>query len=102
MRHTIIVNKRRFYSFVFLVALLLSLLLTLISAFLSDKQVFGMDTYDGREYIVQAGDSVWNIAGPIAEQSKRDIRDVVRDIYRSNDLAGKTIHPGQSLYLPLH
>lgn len=102
MKHTIIINKRRFYSFVLLAVLILSLLMVFLFAFISKREAYGAGMLEGEEYIVKAGDSVWSIAGPIAEHQKRDVRDVVRDIYRSNGLADKTIHPGQSLVLPFH
>lgn len=47
---------------------------------------------------VQAGESLWAIAGSVAPQ--RDARDVVADIVQLNNLTGGTVLPGQQLYVP--
>jgi hypothetical protein len=47
---------------------------------------------------VQAGESLWAIAGSVAPQ--RDARDVVADIVQLNNLTGGAVLPGQQLYVP--
>jgi Tfp pilus assembly protein FimV len=47
---------------------------------------------------VQAGESLWAIAGSVAPQ--RDVRDVVADIVQLNNLTGGAVLPGQQLYVP--
>jgi nucleoid-associated protein YgaU len=47
---------------------------------------------------VQAGDSLWAIAGAIAPD--RDPRDVVADIVQLNNLAAARVEPGQQLFVP--
>jgi LysM repeat protein len=47
---------------------------------------------------VQSGESLWAIASAVAPE--RDPRDVVADIVQLNNLNGRTISPGQQLYVP--
>jgi hypothetical protein len=48
---------------------------------------------------VQAGESLWQLAGQIAPSA--DPRDVVSDIVRLNQLSSGVVQPGQSLAIPL-
>ncbi|MDD7592976.1 MAG: LysM peptidoglycan-binding domain-containing protein [Peptoniphilaceae bacterium] len=100
MKRTIIVNQRRFSLFVISCSLLLSIGLTLLFGFLSNRTALGAEVSPTRVVVVKANDTVWEIAQPIAASQQRDVRDVVRDIYELNSLAHATIHPGQSLRVP--
>ena len=51
------------------------------------------------EVRVGAGDTLWAIAAEVAEPGK-DVRKVIHDIKRLNDLDGSVIHPGQVLVVP--
>lgn len=102
MKRTVIANKKRFYSFLVLAALFLGLGLSLFFASLTNATAFGAGEEQMEEWLVQSGDTVWSIACPLAQERGQDVRDLVRDIYRWNDLKDKTIHPGQTLRLPLH
>ena len=48
---------------------------------------------------VQAGDSLWQLAGEIAPSA--DPREVISDIVDLNQLGSGVVHPGQSLAIPL-
>jgi LysM repeat protein len=50
-------------------------------------------------YRVQAGDTLWEIAGTMTEPSE-DVRTVVRRIKELNDLSSSSIQRGQVLLLP--
>lgn len=100
MKRTIIVNKRRFSLFILLFSLLLSIGIALVASVLSNHTALGAEVSQSRVVVVQANDTVWKIAQPIAASQERDVRDVVRDIYQLNSLAHATIHPGQSLRVP--
>lgn len=95
-----ITNPARFFTFLFLVCMISAFLFFMLFSLYRTDHVFGAS--DGYELIpVHRGDTVWSIAGPIASASDRDIRDVVRTIYRMNDLKEKTIYPGDLLKVPV-
>jgi Tfp pilus assembly protein FimV len=52
-------------------------------------------------YVVEPGDTLWDIAAWVVEPGA-DPRRMVDDIQDLNQLAGGTIQPGQTLRLPLH
>ena len=49
--------------------------------------------------IVRPGDSLWSIAGEIA-QGKHSTRDIVNDIIKLNSLENVTLYVGQQLEVP--
>ena len=47
---------------------------------------------------VDAGETLWQIAGPIADQTGQDVREVVFQLQVNNDLGpDPTLQPGQKL-----
>jgi LysM repeat protein len=50
-------------------------------------------------YRVQSGDTLWEIAGTMAEPSE-DVRSVIGRIKELNDLSSSSIQQGQVLLLP--
>ena len=57
------------------------------------------ETFDGRPYRVQAGDTLWRIAGAEYGDTAR-LRAVVYEIREANGLDGALLEPGQDLTLP--
>lgn len=51
------------------------------------------------EYVVQPGDTLWEIASGIAGPGA-DVRETVASLQSLNDMAGSMLHPGQVLLLP--
>ncbi len=100
MKQTVITNKRRFYAFVISMIVVFSLALTLLISVFSGSPSSAASEQPTHTVIVQAGDTVWDLSVDIAQQSTRDARDIVRDIYRLNALDRTTIQPGQSLLVP--
>lgn len=51
-------------------------------------------------HVVDEGETLWQIAGPIADRSGQDIREVVYEILVNNDLGpDPTLKPGQRLII---
>lgn len=53
------------------------------------------------EVTVQPGDSLWTIAVAYQGDSTKDVRDLVYQIQKWNNLDGAIIHPGQTIEIPL-
>ena len=53
-------------------------------------------------YTVQTGDTVWAIAEKYADCQVKPFNEFVWEIGNRNQLAGKYIHPGDVLIIPLH
>lgn len=102
MKHTVIVHPKRFYAFTTAAILLIALTITFLVGFASDRSSSAASASSERTVIVREGDTVWSMALPLAKASNRDVRDVVRDIYRINNLSSSGIHPGQKLRIPLN
>lgn len=100
MKHTVIVHPKRFYAFTTATILLIALTITFLVGFASDRSSSAASASSARTVIVREGDTVWSMALPLAKASNRDVRDVVRDIYRLNDLENHALHPGQPLQIP--
>lgn len=51
-------------------------------------------------HVVESGETVWDIARPIADHNGQDIREVVYEILVNNDLGpDPTLKPGQRLII---
>lgn len=51
-------------------------------------------------HIVDEGETLWQIAGPIADQTGQDVREVVYQLQVNNDLGpDPTLKPGQRLVI---
>lgn len=51
-------------------------------------------------HIVDEGETLWQIAGPVADRSGQDIREVIYEIQINNDLGpDPTLKPGQRLVI---
>lgn len=49
-------------------------------------------------HVVEPGETVWDIARPVADKERQDIREVVYEIQINNDLDDNcTVRPGQKL-----
>lgn len=51
-------------------------------------------------HVVDKGETLWQIAGPVADRSGQDIREVIYEIQINNDLGpDPTLKPGQRLVI---
>ena len=106
-KRTLIVNQKRFAIFIILTALFLFSIFFMAFSWMSKEMAYGMA--DGalveaqvnyQKVVVKEGDTVWAIAEKLAQGKKKDVRDIVREIYRLNNLGKSTLHPGQPLLIP--
>lgn len=100
MKRVRVINPKRFYTFLALLMLVSIVLSFIVMSFISNKPALGASEIETHSIIVHSGDTIWSIAEPIALLQKKDTRNVVREIYRLNNLEQMTIHPGQSLLVP--
>ena len=94
MRHYRIVNRTRFITFLTIIILVVSFS---IGALFSRVQAGKNMHYI--EVSVSQGDTLWNIAKEYGCGDK-DIRRVIYDICRSNDISADELRPGQIILVP--
>lgn len=79
---------------------LLVLVVALASIFLLlATRVDAVDTEATAVYVVESGDTLWDIAAQVSK-GEGDVRAVVGRIRSLNDLDQAIIHPGQRLLVP--
>ncbi|MGY1987313.1 LysM peptidoglycan-binding domain-containing protein [Blastococcus sp. SYSU DS0669] len=78
--------------------LLLGLALVPLAGAVLGEADGGLQLMGTTQVIVEPGDTLWSIAGAVAEG--RDVRDVIVDIRQLNRLDTAQITPGQVLLLP--
>ena len=90
-----IVNKRRFTLALFL------LFISFLCAFmLMFNAVSGEEKIIYKDYVVVKGDTVWKIAD-INTGNDRDVREIVYEIVKVNNIKNQTIYPGQTIQVPI-
>lgn len=95
-RNMVIVSKFRFSLFLSIILLVLTLL---INGLLNGVIARG-DTYsDYLNVFIREGDSIWDIAQDNNPYNE-DIRKIVYEIEKANDLEGKYIQPGDVIKVP--
>lgn len=93
-----IVNKTRFYLFI----MTLLIILATSILFLIDRREAYSSYYETKyeEFQVIQGDTLWDIA-MIYLPPDEDIRKVVYDIKKFNDMSSGYIYPGDIIKIPL-
>lgn len=57
------------------------------------------DTY--MTITVKEGDSLWAVAGDLADRHSMDRSDIINWVKKNNELASDTIHPGDKIIVPV-
>lgn len=100
----IIVDSRRFFGFITILLLISLLFMYLI--FFTDK-VYSDNNYkeiykeNYIEYYVKSGDSLWNILIEYLPEDY-DIREVVYNVKKINDMKTSLIYEGDIIKIPLY
>lgn len=94
-KRTVITNKRRFTAF------LTAVLILTCCGFSSVKNhVSGSSAAELISVFVTPGDTLWNIAAQ-NNPGNKDIRTLVHEIKKYNNLNSNTIHAGDELIIPV-
>ena len=94
-----IVNKRKFFisNFVILSIIIISLLFV-------SKYTFSNENISYSKTYIQVGDTLWNIAEEQQSKNKyykdKEIREIIRDIKKVNNLKSSSLSIGQELKIP--
>ena len=92
-----VININKFKRFMFLAILLISMIsftsILTLNAYSKDIPQF--------DYVsVQQGDTLWSIASDYADN--KDIREVIYEISKINNIHNNSIHPGDIIKIPLN
>ena len=90
-RHYHLKNRKRFFSILIILSVLLSTILFATSAY----------GYEGQQYetiTVQSGDTLWSIAEKYCRSG--DIRKYIYEIKKANHLSSSAIFAGDELLVP--
>lgn len=90
-KHYVLKNKKRFFSLVTVLAIV-------ISTIFFSSSVYG---YEGRQYdtiTVKSGDTLWTIAQKYNKSG--DIRKLIHEIKNTNKLDSSMIYAGEQLLVP--
>lgn len=91
-------SKFRFTLFL-TVAILMMISLTGTIFGANDSESLTKPVYS--EIIVQSGDTLWNLAEEFGPDNK-DIREVVFEICKINEISADSIYPGQTILIPTY
>lgn len=87
------------FRFTMFVTIMLLIIIMSISALFSRVYADGTGRTAYYAVTVEAGDSLWTIAARCSDGNK-DIRKLIYDISKVNDLNGSEIYEGQKLLIP--
>ncbi|MDO5555092.1 MAG: LysM peptidoglycan-binding domain-containing protein [Clostridia bacterium] len=94
-----IVNKRKFITSLLLILLIISILSLIVS-----KSTYSCGEKQYKTIYVSTGDTLWNIANFEAKSNSyyknKDLRYIIDDIIRINNLANSNINVDQKLLIP--
>jgi len=91
-----IVNKFRFYLFITTVLIVMFIV---FYSFKADAE--GLSEKEIAAVYIEAGDTLWSISEKFAGD-RIDIRQLVDEIIKYNNLKSSIIKPGQLIYVPLY
>lgn len=80
------------------IVLFILLVIVAICSYNLGKKQLGLPYSETFEYSVRSGDTLWTIADEISDGY--DLREVIYEIKKINDLKGDTIYPRDVLVLP--
>lgn len=95
-----IINKRKF-----LVSNLIIISIIIISLLFISKYSFSNEKISYSKTYIQVGDTLWNIAEEQQSKNKyykdKEIREIIRDIKKVNNLKSSDLSVGQELKIPI-
>lgn len=95
-RRYVIVNRKRFFSFLTLSLLILMVLVTFI---VSTHGASGQEEIYYNEYRVGKGDTLWKISNYYSDANV-DIRQFIHEIKKINDMKTSAIYEGDIIKIP--
>ncbi len=95
-KHTVIVNKKRFFTFIFVSVLALNFLIFGIAA---PKHSSATEILEPIVVTVKSGDTLWSIASEHCDDES-DVRDMIYEIKKLNSLKNSNLRIGQKLEIP--
>ncbi len=91
-------NRRRKNNYILRLLIITFLILFIITTYV--YKISGNKMIEYREITVEDGDSLWNIALKHSDGSN-DLREIVYEIKKFNNLKDVVLQPGQKLKIPV-
>ena len=92
--------KSRVRFTMFLTAVML-MLISITGMLFGDNQAESLTKPVYSEVVIQYGDTLWDLALEFGPADK-DIREVVHEICKINDITAESIYPGQPILIPAY
>jgi len=84
---------------VILAAIIIYMLINIFANKIPESVATSAEPIEFQTIYVVSGDTLWTIAKPYAEEAGKDIRDVIYNIKKDNDMTTSEIYAGQSLLI---
>ena len=97
-KHTVIVNKKRFFSFILVSVILLNMLIFNLYEPKSSRAT-ATDISSPVIVTVKSGDTLWSIANEYSDGEK-DVRELIHEIKKHNSLKNSNLIVGQKIEIP--
>lgn len=77
------------------------MLISITGMFIGDNQAESLTKPVYSEIVIQYGDTLWDLAQEFGPDDK-DVREIIHEICRINNISAETIYPGQTILIPAY
>lgn len=89
------------FRFTLFLTIAMVMVISITGTMLGENHTESLTKQTYSEIIIQSGDTLWNLAKEFGPDHK-DVREVVYEICKLNDIAADSIYPGQTIRIPVY